>query len=78
LEAGPRLAGRLLPPVISQALLDLHREHGVEVHLNVALETIQADAVLLVDGQRLPCDLVVVGIGMQPNIELAAAAGLEV
>jgi len=78
LEAGPRLAGRVLPPVISQALLDLHREHGVEVRLNVALESIQADAVLLVDGQRLPCDLVVVGIGMQPNIELAAAAGLEV
>lgn len=78
LEAGPRLAGRVLPAVISQALLDLHREHGVEVRLNVALESIQADAVLLVDGQRLPCDLVVVGIGMQPNIELAAAAGLEV
>lgn len=78
LEAGPRLAGRVLPPVISQALLDLHRSHGVDVRLNVALESIQADAVLLVDGQRLPCDLVVVGIGMQPNIELAASAGLEV
>lgn len=78
LEAGPRLAGRVLPAVISQALLDLHREQGVEVRLNVALESIQADAVLLVDGQRLPCDLVVVGIGMQPNIELATAAGLEV
>ncbi|MGY4641563.1 NAD(P)/FAD-dependent oxidoreductase [Pseudomonas sp. TE24901] len=78
LEAGPRLAGRVLPPVISQALLDLHREHGVDVRLNVALESIQADGVLLVDGQRLPCERVVVGIGMQPNMELAAAAGLEV
>ncbi|PRA34041.1 NAD(P)/FAD-dependent oxidoreductase [Pseudomonas poae] len=78
LEAGPRLAGRVLPPAISQALLDLHRQQGVEVRLNVALESIQADAVLLMDGQRVPCDLVVVGIGMQPNIELATAAGLEV
>ncbi len=78
LEAGPRLAGRVLPAVISQALLDLHRRQGVDVRLNVALESIQADAVLLVDGQRLPCDWVVVGIGMQPNIELAALAGLEV
>ena len=78
LEAGPRLAGRVLPPVISQALLELHREQGVDVRLNVALESIQADSVQLVDGQLLPCDLVVVGIGMQPNIELAAAAGLEV
>ena len=78
LEAGPRLAGRVLPPVISEALLDVHHLHGVEVRLNVALESIDADAVVLVDGQRLPCDLVVVGIGMQPNIELAAAAGLDV
>ncbi|MBV4456136.1 MULTISPECIES: NAD(P)/FAD-dependent oxidoreductase [Pseudomonas] len=78
LEAGPRLAGRALPPVISQALLELHRQHGVDVRLNVTLESIQADAVLLADGQRLPCDRVVVGIGMQPNVELAAAAGLDV
>lgn len=78
LEAGPRLAGRVLPPAISEALLNLHREHGVDVRLNVALESIQADGVLLVDGQRLPCDRVVVGIGMQPNIELATAAGLDV
>ena len=78
LEAGPRLAGRVLPPVISEALLGLHRQHGVDVRLNVALESIQADSVQLVDGQLLPCDLVVVGIGMQPNIELATAAGLDV
>ena len=77
LEAGPRLAGRVLPPIISDALLALHRAQGVDVRLNVALESIQADAVLLMDGARLPCDLVVIGIGMQPNIELAAAAGLD-
>lgn len=78
LEAGPRLAGRVLPPVIGEALLALHRRQGVDVRLNTALESIDEDAVLLVDGERLPCDRVVVGIGMQPNIELAAASGLEV
>ncbi|MDQ0739857.1 3-phenylpropionate/trans-cinnamate dioxygenase ferredoxin reductase subunit [Pseudomonas sp. W4I3] len=78
LEAGPRLAGRVLPPIISEALLKVHREQGVDVRLNVAVECIHADSVQLVDGQTLPCDLVVVGIGMQPNVELAAAAGLEV
>ncbi|RDS87861.1 NAD(P)/FAD-dependent oxidoreductase [Pseudomonas fluorescens] len=78
LEAGPRLAGRVLAPVISEALLQVHRQQGVDVCLNVALESIHAEAVQLVDGQLLPCDLVVVGIGMQPNIELAVAAGLEV
>ncbi|KTC44850.1 pyridine nucleotide-disulfide oxidoreductase [Pseudomonas fluorescens ABAC62] len=78
IEAGPRLAGRVLPPVISEALLQLHRRQGVDVRLNVALETIDANAVQLVDGTRLPCDVVVVGIGMQPNIELATAAELDV
>ncbi|AZE94293.1 Ferredoxin reductase [Pseudomonas orientalis] len=78
LEAGPRLAGRVLPAIISDALLALHRERGVDVRLNVALASIEAQAVHLADGQTLPCDLVVVGIGMQPNLELAAAAGLEV
>ncbi|HEF4758272.1 TPA: FAD-dependent oxidoreductase [Pseudomonas putida] len=82
LEAGPRLAGRVLPQRLSSVLLELHRRQGVDVRLDVAIETVQgatrAEAVQLVDGQSLPCDLIVVGIGMQPNTELAMAAGLEV
>ena len=82
LEAGPRLAGRVLPQRLSEALLTLHRSQGVEVRLGVMIEAVEggdeAEAVRLVDGQRLPCDLLLVGIGMQPNIELARAAGLEV
>lgn len=82
LEAGPRLAGRVLPERVSSALLELHRRQGVEVRLNAAIEAVlgssAVEAVQLVDGERLCCDLVVVGIGMQPNVELAAAAGLDV
>jgi NADPH-dependent 2,4-dienoyl-CoA reductase/sulfur reductase-like enzyme len=82
LEAGPRLAGRVLPEQLSSVLLELHRSQGVDVRLNVVIEAVQGnacvEAVQLVDGEPLPCDLVVVGIGMQPNIELAAAAGIEV
>ncbi|WP_213941383.1 FAD-dependent oxidoreductase [Pseudomonas sp. dw_612] len=82
LEAGPRLAGRVLPERLSDVLLALHRRQGVDIRLNVNIETVlgatRAEAVQLVDGQVLPCDLIVVGIGMQPNTELATAAGLEV
>lgn len=82
LEAGPRLAGRVLPEQLSSVLLELHRSQGVDVRLNVAIEAVQGathvESVQLVDGELLPCDLVVVGIGMQPNTELAAAAELEV
>ncbi|RMQ40893.1 putative protein-dependent dehydrogenase [Pseudomonas cichorii] len=82
LEAGPRLAGRVLPERLSAALLELHRSNGVDVLLKVTIEAIQGaervESVQLVNGEQLACDLVVVGIGMQPNIELARAAGLEV
>lgn len=82
LEAGPRLAGRVLPERLSAALLELHVRNGVDVRLNVSIEALQgetrAEAVQLVSGEQLACDLLVVGIGMQPNIELARAAGLEV
>jgi NADPH-dependent 2,4-dienoyl-CoA reductase/sulfur reductase-like enzyme len=82
LEAGPRLAGRVLPERLSSVLLELHRSQGVDVRLNVAIEAVQGttrvESVQLVDGQLLSCDLVAVGIGMQPNMELAMAAGLEV
>ena len=82
LEAGPRLAGRVLPERLSSVLLEMHRRQGVQVRLNVSIEAVlgtdRAEAVQLVDGQLLPCDVLVVGIGMQPNTQLAQAAGLEV
>ncbi|MFC3532803.1 NAD(P)/FAD-dependent oxidoreductase [Vogesella facilis] len=82
LEAGDRLAARALPPAISARLLQLHQAHGVEVRLGCSLRGFvghgSVTAVELADGERLPCDTVVVGIGIQPNTELAAAAGLAV
>lgn len=82
LEAGDRLAARALPPLLSERLLQLHRAHGVTVRLGCQLRgfhgACSVSAVELADGELLPCDTVVVGIGIQPNTELAAAAGLAV
>jgi len=82
LEAGPRLAGRVLPTEVSESLLALHREQGVDVRLDVQIEAFegasQVEAVRLQDGSVIPCDGVVVGIGMQPNTDLARQAGLDV
>lgn len=82
LEAGDRLAARVLPARLSTALLELHRQQGVDVRLGVSITAVQgtdhAEAVQLADGVRLACDLLVVGIGMQPNVELARAAGLDI
>ncbi|ANG65080.1 hypothetical protein A8C75_03260 [Marinobacterium aestuarii] len=81
LEASVRLAERVLPPQLSERLLSLHRARGVEVLLGSRIEAIEGqgtvEAVRLQDGSRIPCDLVLVGVGIEPNIELAQLAGLD-
>ena len=78
IEAAPRLMARAVSPVVSDFFLDLHGEQGTEVLLNAAAVEVRPDAVILADGRRIAADLVVAGIGVIPNVELALAAGLEV
>ncbi|MBP0573812.1 FAD-dependent oxidoreductase, partial [Mycobacterium tuberculosis] len=67
---------------ISETYARMHREQGVALELNAAVTEIVLDAgerpkaVKLSDGRTLAADLVVAGIGLIPNDELAAAAGL--
>ena len=56
----------------------LHEEHGVNFHLTQKASRIDGGVVTLENGTRLPADLVVAGIGVRPNIELAEGAGLSV
>ena len=83
LEAAERLMARVVPPHLSQFYLDLHRGQGVEVVLAATVAgLIGADgriaAVRTGDGREFPADLVLVGIGVIANAELAQAAGLDV
>lgn len=83
LEAAERLMARVVPPAISQFYLDLHTRHGVELVLNATVSALVANegrisAVRAGDGREFPADLVLVGIGVIANAELAQAAGLEV
>ncbi len=56
---------------------------GIRFRLGASTQAIHADAsgraceVLLVDGERIPADLVVIATGVRPNIGLAQAAGLD-
>ncbi len=81
LEAGDRLMGRALAPAVGDWFAGLHRERGVDVRLaTTPVGFSGADkvgAVVLPGGERIPADLVVVGIGIVPNVELASDAGLE-
>ena len=81
-EAAPRLMARVLAPQLSDWYADLHRGHGVTLALGAGVAAIEtgadglASVVLGTAGQRWPAGLVVVGVGVQPNDELAAATGL--
>jgi 3-phenylpropionate/trans-cinnamate dioxygenase ferredoxin reductase subunit len=61
---------------------ELHLEHGVVLRRQVEVDSIVGEGgrvtgVVLADGESIPADLVLVGIGAVPNVELATAAGLE-
>lgn len=82
-EAQDRLAARAVDPIVSGFLLDAHRRRGTEIRLNRTVTEIEGSAesvsgVLLDDGTRVPADLVLIGIGVQPRIELAELLCLEV
>lgn len=83
LELAPRVMARAVTAEVSEYFQARHREAGIRIHLGVQATSIEAEAgkvtgVSLSDGRHLPADLVVVGVGVLPNIELAAEAGLPV
>jgi NADPH-dependent 2,4-dienoyl-CoA reductase/sulfur reductase-like enzyme len=77
IEALGGVMGRCLSPPLAAWAERLHRDAGVALHLGMAVEAIEPDRVLA-GGQAFPADLVVAGIGMVRNSELAAGAGAAV
>ncbi len=67
---------------VGELYANLHRAHGVDLRFGVGVQGFAGDdkvtGVRLDTGEVLPADLVVVGVGVQPNTELAEAAGIEV
>jgi NADPH-dependent 2,4-dienoyl-CoA reductase/sulfur reductase-like enzyme len=69
--------GKILGPEVGAFLEELHREHGVVLHIGDGVASIAPDGVRLTSGVVLPADLVVVGIGVRPATSLAERAGLR-
>lgn len=82
LESATSLLARVGPPALGEHIAGLHRAQGVDLRTGVQVRAIRAAAghlrVELSDGAVVEVDEVVVGIGAQPNTELAEAAGLRV
>jgi len=81
LEALDRVMARVAGPELSNFYQNEHRAHGVDVRLGVAVTAIEGDGkvtgVRLADGNVVPADLVVVGIGIIPAVEPLIASGAE-
>jgi 3-phenylpropionate/trans-cinnamate dioxygenase ferredoxin reductase subunit len=67
---------------VGSLFADLHRQHGVELRFDTGVEGFEGSdkvtGVRTSAGDVVPADLVVVGVGVQPNTELAEAAGIDV
>lgn len=80
LEAMPRLLARVAGPEISTFYEERHRAAGVDVRLGVMVEALigsngRVSGVVMADGEVVPADLVVVGIGIVPEVGPLLAAG---
>ncbi len=81
IEKLPRLLPRQLDDEASDMLADSVREEGVEILVGMGVEAISVDSGAVsgvnAGGRVFPADLVVMAIGVKPNIGLAVAAGIE-
>ena len=75
LEARP--LERVLGPQLGDAIRQLHESKGVVFHLGRSVSAIEAKQAILSDGQKLAADLVVIGVGVRPVLELAEQTGIK-
>ena len=82
LEAMDRVLQRITSEPVSTFFTRVHREEGVEIReqsqVSGLIGTKSVEAVHLDSGEQIEADLVIIGIGVIPNTEMAAAAGLKV
>jgi NADPH-dependent 2,4-dienoyl-CoA reductase/sulfur reductase-like enzyme len=69
---------KVLGAEVGRFIRSLHEQHGVRFHLGCTPASVDASAVTLSSGERLEADLVVIGVGVKPNVRLAQQAGLAI
>jgi 3-phenylpropionate/trans-cinnamate dioxygenase ferredoxin reductase subunit len=74
---------RVLGDEVAAVFRDVHEAHGVDFRFGSGVHEFggaggQVTHAVLSDGSEVPADMVIVGVGIRPNVELAEAAGLQV
>lgn len=82
IEAMSRVLQRVTAPEVSAFYTRIHTEEGVDIRTEAGVDAIvgekHVEGVRLADGSTVAADLVIIGVGVIPNIELAEAAGLTI
>jgi 3-phenylpropionate/trans-cinnamate dioxygenase ferredoxin reductase subunit len=82
IEAAPRVLARVMPEEMSAYFQSLHESHGVKFYIGAGTKAIQGDGkvekIILDDGTKVPCDIVLLSVGATPVVGIAEAAGLEI
>ena len=82
LEAAPRLLARVAEPEISDFYTRIHQAHGVTLVTESQMTGFVGDGAVsgveMADGSIIDADIVITGIGILPNVEIAETAGLAV
>ena len=80
IEAADRILARVTVPEMSDYYTRAHRARGIDVRLSTALTSFEGNGTVrgvVCGAETIPADVVVIGIGIVPEVELAASAGIR-
>jgi len=81
LEMADRVMNRVVASSVSEYFAHEHRAHGVKIVCNTRVVRLEGtgavERVVCADGSSYEADMLIVGVGAVPNVELAAQAGIE-
>jgi len=80
LETAERVMSRVVAPQVSEFFSDIHRQAGVDLRCGTSAVRFSGsghiETVVCSDGEELDADLVIIGVGVLPTVDIAEAAGL--
>jgi 3-phenylpropionate/trans-cinnamate dioxygenase ferredoxin reductase subunit len=82
IEMSDRILNRVSSPETADYFRKVHRDNGVKILESTTLKSFIGDkevtGAILQDGSKVSADIIIVGIGIQPNDSLASNAGIEI